>query len=302
MQTKVKLQAVLAIFATTLFWGLSYSSTKVLLDSLLPEQIAFYRLLIASAALGLLFVIAKKKPVHKKDLLRVAAGGFCGNFIYFLFENNGLRFTTAGMGSLIIATIPVLNVLAGAILFKEKHSPQRWLGVLFSFIGVYLLIRSGSDGNLSLTSLKGNLLVFGAACTWVIYTRLNEPLLRNYDSIVVNFYQAVVGIVVLGFSVLPQGADAALLQGKVAANLLYLGLFCSAAAYYLYLYALQELGTAVVTSFINLIPVFGVLGGAILLKEAVAAGQLLGGAIVIVGVSLVTMTEKVKTNYVQKAN
>ena len=302
MQTKVKLQAVLAIFATTLFWGLSYSSTKVLLDSLLPEQIAFYRLLIASAALGLLFVIAKKQPVHKKDLLRVAAGGFCGNFIYFLFENNGLRFTTAGMGSLIIATIPVLNVLAGAILFKEKHSPQRWLGVLFSFIGVYLLIRSGSDGNLSLTSLKGNLLVFGAACTWVIYTRLNEPLLRNYDSIVVNFYQAVVGIVVLGFSVLPQGADAALLQGKVAANLLYLGLFCSAAAYYLYLYALQELGTAVVTSFINLIPVFGVLGGAILLKEAVAAGQLLGGAIVIVGVSLVTMTEKVKTNYVQKAN
>jgi drug/metabolite transporter (DMT)-like permease len=193
-------------------------------------------------------------------------------------------------------------VLAGAILFKEKHSPQRWLGVLFSFIGVYLLIRSGSDGNLSLTSLKGNLLVFGAACTWVIYTRLNEPLLRNYDSIVVNFYQAVVGMVVLGFSVLPQGADAALLQGKVAANLLYLGLFCSAAAYYLYLYALQELGTAVVTSFINLIPVFGVLGGAILLKEAVAAGQLLGGAIVIVGVSLVTMTEKVKTNYVQKAN
>ena len=302
MQTKVKLQAVLAIFATTLFWGLSYSSTKVLLDSLLPEQIAFYRLLIASAALGLLFVIAKKKPVHKKDLLRVAAGGFCGNFIYFLFENNGLRFTTAGMGSLIIATIPVLNVLAGAILFKEKHSPQRWLGVLFSFIGVYLLIRSGSDGNLSLTSLKGNLLVFGAACTWVIYTRLNEPLLRNYDSIVVNFYQAVVGRVVLGFSVLPQGADAALLQGKVAANLLYLGLFCSAAAYYLYLYALQELGTAVVTSFINLLPVIGVLGGAILLKEAVAAGQLLGGAIVIVGVSLVTMTEKVKTNYVQKAN
>ena len=108
----------------------------------------------------------------------MAAGGFCGNFIYFLFENNGLRFTTAGMGSLIIATIPVLNVLAGAILFKEKHSPQRWLGVLFSFIGVYLLIRSGSDGNLSLTSLKGNLLVFGAACTWVIYTRLNEPLLQ----------------------------------------------------------------------------------------------------------------------------
>ena len=38
MQTKVKLQAVLAIFATTLFWGSLWY--KVLLDSLLPEQIA----------------------------------------------------------------------------------------------------------------------------------------------------------------------------------------------------------------------------------------------------------------------
>lgn len=295
METRVKLQAVLAIFATTLFWGLSYSSTKVLLSTLQPEQIAFYRLLIACVALGLLFLAAQKKPVHKKDLLRVAAGGFFGNFIYFLFENNGLRFTTAGMGSLIIATIPVLNVLAGALIFKEKNTAQRWLGVLLSFIGVFLLIRSGSNGELSFAHLKGNLLVFGAACTWVVYTRLNEPLLASYDSIVINLYQAAVGMLLLSGLALPQDTGAALFQGEVAFNLLYLGVFCSAVAYFFYLYALQRLGAATVTSFLNLIPVFGVLGGAIILKEALVTGQLLGGIVVIVGVSLVTMTGKGQT-------
>ncbi|HZK25793.1 MAG TPA: DMT family transporter [Oscillospiraceae bacterium] len=295
MKTKEKLQAVFAIFVTTVFWGLSYSSTKVLLGTLLPAQIAFYRLLIACAALGLLFLATHKKSVQRKDLLRVMAGGFFGNFIYFLFENNGLRFTTAGMGSLIIATIPVLNVLVGAIIFKEKSNPQRWLGVLLSFIGVYLLIRSGHDGELSFTSLKGNLLVFGAACTWVIYTRLNEPLLQNYDSMVINLYQAATGMFLLSGLALPQSAHAVLLQPEVAFNLLYLGIFCSAVAYFFYLYALQKLGAAAVTSFLNLIPVFGVLGGAVLLKETLVTGQLLGGAIVIVGVSLVTMTGKAQT-------
>ncbi|MCR3923517.1 MAG: DMT family transporter [Firmicutes bacterium] len=292
METKVNLKAVLAIIATTLFWGLSYTSTKVLLGSLLPVQIAFFRLLLACLALGIFFFASKKRLVHKSDLLRVIAGGVFGNFIYFLFENNGLRFTTAGTGSLIIATIPVLNVLAGAILFREKNTNKRWLGVILSFVGVYFIIRSGSNGTFSLANIKGNLLVFGAACAWVAFTRINEPLLNRYDSITINLHQSAVGMFLLSFLIIPLETDLSVLRGSVAFNLAYLGIFCSAVAFFLYLYALKTLGTATVTSYINLVPVFGVLGGAIILKETLVAGQLLGGAIVIAGVSLVTMSGK----------
>ena len=162
---------------------------------------------------------------------------------------------------------------------------------MLSFIGVYLIIRSGSDGALSLANLQGNLLVFGAACSWVAFTRINEPLMQKHDSITVNLYQSGVGVLLLALLVLPTGGvNVTVLSGTVLFNLAYLGIFCSAVAYFFYLFALQNLGAATVTSFLNLVPVFGVLGGAIILKEALVTGQLIGGAVVITGVSLVTIS------------
>lgn len=296
METKTRVTAIFAILATTIFWGLSYTSTKVLLGTVHPIQIAFYRLILASIVLGSFFFTTKRRAIQKKDLLRVAAGGIFGTFIYFLFENNGLQYTTASTGSLIIATIPVLNVIVGAVLYKERNTFIRWVGVLLSFLGVYLIIGSGSGHAFTIANMKGNLLVFGAACSWVAYTRINVPLMELYDSITVNLYQCVVGMVLLGVLTIPIGVDLAVLRGSVLFNLAYLGIFCSAVAYILYLYALKSLGAAAITSFINLLPVFGVLGGAVILHEALAAGQLVGGAVVIAGVSLVTMSrQSVKT-------
>jgi drug/metabolite transporter (DMT)-like permease len=118
MELSSRLRAVLAILATTLFWGLSYSSTKMLLGTLFPEQIAFLRLVLAATVLTASFIISRKGLIPRIDLARVMLGGAFGTLLYFLFENNGLRYTTAGTGSLIVSTIPVINVVAGAVLFR----------------------------------------------------------------------------------------------------------------------------------------------------------------------------------------
>ncbi|MEW5785310.1 MAG: DMT family transporter [Bacillota bacterium] len=280
--------AVLAILGTTIFWGLSFSSTKVLLNDLVPEQIAFFRLVLAVLALGLVFWATRQKTVAKSDLWRMAAGGAAGVFLYFLFENNGLRFTTAGTASLIVSITPALNAVAGALFFKEHHPLSRWFGVLLSIFGVYMIINSGSAGSLALANLGGNLLIFLAGCTWVAYTRINVPLLQKYNSLTVNFFQSLAGMILLGSLALPRGLDISTFTPTVAMNLAYLGLFCSAAAYFLYLYALKNLGSTTATTFLNLVPVFGVLGGALLLKETLSGGQLIGAAIVVLGVTLVT--------------
>ncbi|MBS3947130.1 MAG: DMT family transporter [Dethiobacter sp.] len=290
-----RLLAIPAILATTFLWGLSYTSTKVLLETLQPAEIAFLRLLLAVMILATVLVVSRPKPISGKDLPRVALGGALGTFLYFLFENNGLRFTTAGTGSLIIATIPVLNFIAGATLFGERPDARRWLGVFLSVGGVYLIIRYGSAGTLSLANMQGNLLVLLAACSWVAYTRICEPLMSKYNGLSLSFYQSLVGLFLFGILILPGHLDRAVFsQSIILLNLAYLGIFCSAVAYFLYLFALKALGAATVTIFINLIPVFGVLGGAVVLNETLLAGQLLGGAVVLLGVSLVTISGKPK--------
>jgi len=287
------LLAVLAIVATTMLWGFSYTSTKVLLETLLPAQIAFLRLVPAVLALSVALFISRPKPVSSADLPRVVLGGAFGTFLYFLFENNGLRFTSAGTGSLIISTIPVLNVLAGAVLFAERPGTRCWFGVLLSVCGVYLIISQGSMETMSLANLQGNLLVFLAACSWVAYTRICEPLLSRYNGLSLTFYQTLVGLILFGLLNLPAPpALNVVKEGLVLFNLVYLGIFCSALAYFFYLFALKTLGAATVTSFINLIPVFGVLGGAVILNEALTAGQLAGGVVVLLGVSLVTVPDR----------
>ena len=89
-----------------------------------------------------------------------------------------------------------------------------------------------------------------------------------------------------------RGFKLANFNAKVVMNLVYLGLFCSAAAFFFYLHALKHLGAAVTTSFLNLVPVFGVFGGALFLKEVLMPGQIAGGIIAITGVTLVTMSDR----------
>ncbi len=293
MEGKFKPLAVLAICFTVTVWGLSYISTKVLLEYLDPVEIAFFRFFIAAVFLLVVCLIRKPITIEKKDSLRIAAGGVVGIPLYFLFENNGINLTTAGMASMIIAIIPVLNVITGAIFFKEKNTPRSWIGAALSFFGVYLIVSLGigipGGGE---DSLRGNLLMLMAAFAWVAFTRINSPLLKKYDSTTINFYQILVGTIFLGFLALPGGVNVRAFSSIVIFNLVYLGILCSALAYFCYLYALKNLGSTSVTTFINLIPVFGVLGGVIILGETLLPGQVLGGLVVLFGVTLVTMPKE----------
>jgi drug/metabolite transporter (DMT)-like permease len=284
-----RVYALIAIFLTTFFWGISYSSTKLLLGSLTPAQIVFFRLVLAMMILVLVFFGSRQKLARGKDLLKMIGGGFTGIFLYFLFETTGLRFTNAGTAALIISIIPVLNMIAGFLIFRERYSPRRWSGVFLSFVGVYLIIGAGTDGALSLANLQGNFLVFLAACSWVVFTRINEPLSHRYNSVTINFHQSLTGMILLGLLVLPRGVDPALFSSMVIFNLAFLGIFCSAAAFFLYLYALKALGSATVTTFLNLIPVFGVLGGVIILGETMASGKIFGALTVFAGIIMVTV-------------
>lgn len=281
--------SVSAIVITIVFWGFSYISTKSLLNDLTPLQIAGGRLLIASLVLTAVGLISGKlSKIERNDGVRLFWAAFLGIVLYFIFENSGLKLTTAGMGSLIIATIPVLNVIVASVFQKQTVPKHSWLGVILSLAGVYIVIRVGS--NFSYTSLWGNILILGAAVSWVGYTVLSQPLIDKYDTITLNTYQAIIGAVFFLLFSIGEGKTWPLFNVKMLLHFSFLAVCCSALAYVLYLYALKHLGATVVTTFINFIPVCGVLGGIIFLDETLSIEQLIGGLVIFVGVMLVTVS------------
>jgi drug/metabolite transporter (DMT)-like permease len=71
-------------------------------------------------------------------------------------------------------------------------------------------------------------------------------------------------------------------------SLLYLGICGTALAFVWYYVSVKKFGTAVTSIFNNLVPVFGVLISVLLLGEHLLASMLIGGAIAIAGVMMVS--------------
>lgn len=281
--------SILAVSLTTLFWGLSYAATKGLLQSLSPIEIATYRFVIAVAALVILTAATGRlRPLKREHWLRAAAAGLIGVPVYFLFENYGLKFTSASTGSLIIATIPVLNLIVSWLTKAERVTVASAIGVVLSFSGVYLLV-SISPNQANESSSLGVLLVFGAAISWVAYTRLNAPLVKEYDLVTLNTIQTCIGTAALIPIGIVSGISLPQPRADILVGLAYLGFLCSAAGYVLYSIAQKGLGSLAVTCFLNFVPVFTVIGAVAFLGESLTFERMLGGLTILAGVALVTL-------------
>ena len=289
--TRSILFANLALFVTVAFWGLSFASSKYVLDTGFPPlTLAFFRFLMASA---IIFPIGKfggaEMAIRRKTVFPLLVSSLCGITLYFYFENQGIKLTSASNASLIIASIPVFTIIAEYLLYRTAIGPWKILGILLSIGGVYLIVARGIEARVYPGIIKGNIFMIGACLSWVGYILTSRNLKKQYSGIELLFHQFLFGTVfLLPFAVLEfrewifPGTPAIL-------NILYLGILCSALGYFLYLYGLSRLESVVVSTYMNLIPVIGTAGGVIILHERLLLSQILGGAAIIIGIVVINI-------------
>jgi drug/metabolite transporter (DMT)-like permease len=280
--------ALLCAIAVSLIWGLSFLSTKVALSALPPMTIAVARFLVAVLVLLPISLAAREDlRLSFRDIPRMAASGLAGVTLYFLCENNGIAKLTASESSLVIATIPVLTMLVDRALFKTRLAARSYIGAVLSFLGVAFIVAPSLGGGAS--SPVGFVYMGGAAICWVAYALLTRPLSQKYGRLNITFWQSLFGLVgCLPFAFAESPALGASLSLAVVLNLLYLGLFCSAAGYLLYIAAMESLGAGRTSVFLNLVPVVSVAGAYLLLGERLGSLTLAGGVVAIAGVYLAT--------------
>lgn len=281
------------ILFTVIFWGLSFISTKVVLKEMPPISIAFIRQIIAFAPLAAWTAINKSfEKMPLKDLAMLAVSSFFGIVLYFIFENNGLRLTTSSNASMISSSVPIFTLLAEIAIFKAKANLKVILCILVSVTGVYLVISINGRLDFSSSTFGGNLLMMGAMTSWVVYTIFSRGLGRRYSTMTITTYQTAISAILFIPFVVPEIKYLKPISMIAVLNLLYLGLFCSALAYFLFLYALKRLGATVSAAFLNLIPVVSVIGGMLILSEKLTLTQVTGMALIIL--SLYGMNIKIK--------
>lgn len=291
---KNKTLPLVAIIVTSIIWGLSFLSIKVTVDVLPPMTLALTRFLIGSVVLSFIYMFKEKdKKLNKEDIPMLALSGFIGVSVYFYFENNGVKLISASSASMIIAAIPIFTLIAEIIVFKEKLTMKKIISVIISFLGVYLIVGFISETS-SASSSNGNVFMFAAVISWVAYTIITKPLYKKYSQIAIVYFQTLFGTLFLVPFVFFETTNWSLVNNTIILNVIYLGVFCSAIAYYMYIYAMDYLGVSTTSLFLNLLPVVTVIGSYFILGEKVNTYQIIGGALVIFAVYFVNTKEKNK--------
>ena len=288
MGARPLLGALLAV----VFWGVSFVATKAVVQEISPFTLVLLRAGLGSALL--LGVLASKRlPLLPPRALwpMLALMGLIGVAVHQLLQAYALTLTSAVHAGWLIALTPVWSALLARLWLRERFSAQKVAGLSLGFFGAALVITGGrwSGGLLALPSTRGDLLVLLSTLNWAVYSVLGRGVLRG-----IGATRAVSGAMASGFVMLlptllvGEGlAGLADLSATGWAAVLFLGLCCSGLGYLLWYRALETIEASRVAALLYLEPLVTLTAGALLLGEPIRLATILGGLVLLAGVSLV---------------
>jgi len=285
--TYAKLVAVPAI------WGGTFIAGRILALALPAAVGSLLRYVVALAALVFAahWLEGGLPRLTRRQLVGTVLLGATGILAYNLFFLGALARLPASRTSLIIALNPVVTIAAASLLLGERMSPRRWLGVAVALAGVWIVVSRGDVlGSVTGSVGVGELLMFGGVCSWAAYTLIGRRVLTGLTPLAATTYASLWGTAMLAVVAAPDllASERADLTLPVVLSALYLGLLGTAVAFVWYYQAVQRLGASRTVIFNNLVPVFGATFGVLLLGEPLLPSMLLGGAVAVAGVMLVS--------------
>ncbi len=281
------------LVAVPAIWGGTFVAGKHVVSVFTPLMGSFTRYVVACLALLVAaFVLEGGLPrLTRRQWLATFLLGSLGVFAYNLCFMGALDRLPASRAALIIALNPVLTISISAFVLNEHLSRRRWLGVALALFGVWIVISRGDLASIAATTVGvGEFLMFGAVISWALYTVLGRKVLGGLTPLAATNYAALWGTLLLGLLAAPDLGGLRLDQfdGRMMLSLLYLGVLGTAVAFVWYYTSIKKLGASITSIFNNLVPVFGVAIAVLVLGEPLLPSMLIGGAVAICGVMLVS--------------
>lgn len=270
-----------------LLWASSFVALKLAFRGYHPMQVIFGRMFIASLCFAIFIPSFRKLNWRRRDFKYLLIMAMCEPCLYFLFEAKALELTSASQAGMITAMLPLLVAIMAWSLLKEQITQQTLTGFTLALIGAIWLSLASETTHEAPNPLLGNLFEFLAMVCAAGYTVALKHLTSNYPPLFLTAFQAFLGsLFFLPFLFLPEvGFPDQLSPGPLLA-VVYLGTFITFGAYGCYNYSVSRIPASQAAGFVNLIPVFSVLLGMIILGETLNTTQWLACAVVFSGVAL----------------
>lgn len=293
-------------------WGVTFASTRVLLEEFSALEINIARFGIAWVALAMGWVLRRSRGPTNGAIAPwwlFAAMGFAGVFAYQFLENCAIYYTNASNVAILVSFGPVVTAVMARVLTADRSlSPLLVFGSFVAVVGVVLVALNGIV-NFQLRPF-GDAMALCAMVSWGSYSILVEkanrlgvePIVAVRKSfgwaLLMMLPLAVWGVTPSGFVAL-DGLYSVTLDAEAnldrfgsfwnRANLCFLGVLASAVCFVLWSHACRVLGMVRTTVGLYLTPVVGVVFAALFLKERLTWLSVTGGVLILCGVAVANM-------------
>jgi len=271
-------------------WGSSYLFIKVAVAEVPPLTLVAGRLVLAAAILWVVLLAARQAmPRSRRLWAAFAVMGLLNGAVPYSLIFWSEQYISSGLASLLQATMPLFTVLMGHFLLRdERLTAGRVAGVVLGFVGVGLLmlpdLRQGAHAN-----LLGQLAMVASSVSYAGAALFARSRLRGQPALVSTTGQLTMGAIwIVPLSLLVGGLQ---LKGvpslPALASWLGLTILGTVIAYVIYFRLIERTSAAFTSTVTYIIPVFGLILGALVLNEPLSLTLLVSLGLILAGVLLV---------------
>jgi drug/metabolite transporter (DMT)-like permease len=271
-------------------WGSSYLFIKIGVDAgLRPFTLVTLRLLIGFLLLAVVVAAARQQlPRSRRMYGHLAVMGVSNIALPFCLITFSEQSVDSSLAAVLNGAVPLFVIpIAALFLRDEAITANRVIGLLVGIIGVAVLV--GFDpAQLGRNDLVAELALIGATISYAAGTVYARRFVHGLRPMIPALFQVGFGMLVAAALTLtferplsfPADASAVL-------AVVWLGLLGSGSAYLVFFRLLHDWGATRTSLVAYLLPVYGIILGALVLSEPVDARLLIGTLLIIAGVAVV---------------
>ncbi len=268
-------------------WASSFIALKIAFTGYHPMIVILGRMVVGSLCFLFFYRQLRHISWRRADLKYLLFMAVCEPCIYFIFEAKALELTSASQAGLITAMLPLMVALGATLFLQERVSSQTITGFVLAIAGACWLSLAGEESASAPNPLLGNFLEFLAMVSATGYTLSMKHLSSRYSPLFLTAVQSWVGALFFSlFLIHPDINAPTQLYPVPALAVVYLGSFVTLGAYLCYNYGVSKIPASQASAFVNLIPVFTVILGFMILGERFSLWQYGASVLVLAGVFL----------------
>ena len=284
---------VALVILTALLIRLNYTVMKWALDHTTPLALAALRTSVgAPFLLAIAMFRGEKLPQNRQQWMAVWWISLAITTVSSGFLVLGISRLSPGLAAMLSATMPLFTAIIAVLVLAELPGRRGYLGLLIGLFGaVCLAMPAFGSGNTTL----GIVFSLISSISWAVGAVLNKrlPGALEISSLMLVALQITFSAVCLHLAVpfVEDWSDTSMGWG-LALPLLYAGIPSLAVTFYLFASVLRRAPAIQGAAVAYLTPFFGVLFSWLLVGDRLGTFEILGGALVVTGVALLSLDRR----------